>query len=50
MESMEVKQSLILEEVSPTIEIPEEVDKSLEEYKGVGQDELFEVLPPMKNN
>jgi len=50
VESTEIKQSLILEEVSPTVEIPEEVDKPLEEYKEVGQDKLFEFLPPTKDN
>ena len=35
--------------VSPTAEIPK-VDKSLEEYKRVGHDKLFELLPPMKDN
>ena len=45
----EVAQSLALEESSTTAEITEEIDKSLEEYKGVGQYKLFEVLPSMKD-
>ena len=36
--------------VSPTIEVPKEVDKSLDEYKRVGHDELLEVLPSMEDN
>jgi len=36
VESTEVKHSLVLEEVSLTVESPNEVDKPLEEYKGVG--------------
>ena len=43
-------QRIALEEVSPTIEVPEEVDKSLDEYRGVGHDELLEVLPSMEDN
>ena len=50
MEPKEIKQRLVLEEVFPTAEIPEKVDKSLKESKEVVHDKLFEVLPPMKNN
>jgi len=43
-------QRIALEEVSPTIEVPEEVNKSLDEYRGVGHDKLLEVLPSMEDN
>ena len=43
VEPMEVEQGIALKEVSPNTEIPKEVDKSLDEYKEVGYDELFEV-------
>jgi len=46
----EIKKSLILQEVSPIVEIPEDVDKPLEEYKEVRQDKFFEDLPPIKND
>jgi len=46
----EVKQDITLEEVSTANEIPEKVDTSLEDCKGVGPDELREVLPYMKDN
>jgi len=44
----EVEQDIALE-VSPTTEIPKEVDKSLDECKKVGHDKLFEVSPPMED-
>ena len=50
VEPKEVEQNITLKGVSPTVEVPEEVDKSLEEYKGVEHDELLEVLPSMKDN
>jgi len=43
VEPKEVEQVIALKEVSPNTEIPKEVDKSLDEYKEVGYDELFEV-------
>ena len=43
MESKEVEQGIALDEVSPTAEIPKEVDKSLDDCKEVGHDELFEI-------
>ena len=49
MESKKIKQSLALEEVSTIAEIPEEVEKSQKECKGVGYDKL-EVLPSMEDN
>jgi len=49
-ELKEIKQSLILEKVFPTAEIPKKVDKSLEEYKRVEYNKFFEVLPSMKDN
>jgi len=48
-EPKEVELGIILEEVSTTAEVPKEVDKSLEEYKGVKHDKLFEVLPPVED-
>jgi len=50
MELKEIKQSLTLEEVFPTTEILEEIDKSLEEYKRVGYNKFLEILPSMKDN
>ena len=50
MEPKEVEHNIILEEVSTTDEIPEEVDTSREEWKGVGHDKVLEILPPMKDN
>ena len=49
MEPKEVEQGIALEEGSPTTEISEEVDKSLDECKEVGHDKLFEVSPPVKD-
>jgi len=49
VESKEIKQSLPLEEVSPTIEIPEKTDQSLEESKRVMHNKFLETLPPMKD-
>ena len=46
----EVEQGIILEEVSITTEIPEEVDKSLEECNGVVQGKLLKILPPINDN
>jgi len=43
VEPKEVEQGIALKEVSPTSEIPEKVDKSLGESKGVDNDKLFEV-------
>ena len=37
-----------LEEISPTAEIFEEMDQSLEEYKGVVNDKFVNILPPMR--
>jgi len=50
MEPKEIKQSLVLEEVFPTAEVFEELDKSLKKYKRVGHDKLFEILPLLKDN
>jgi len=49
VEPKEIKQGVVLEEVSTTAEIFEEVDESQEECKGVGINK-FEVLPSMKDN
>jgi len=49
VESKKIKQGVALEEVSRTVKIPEEIDKSQEEYKGVGINKL-EVLPSMEDN
>ena len=35
---------------SLTVEVPKEVNKSLDEYKGVGHDELLEILSSMEDN
>jgi len=40
VEPKKIKQNLVLEEVSPTAEIPKEVDKSLEESKEVVRDKF----------
>ena len=45
-----VKQEIVLEEVSPIAAIPEEVDKSLEEFKKVVHGELMEVFSLMEDN
>ena len=50
MKPKEIKRSRALDEVSTIDEVPEEVDGALEEYKGVGHNKLFEVLPYMKDN
>ena len=49
VEPKEIKQGVTVEEVLTTNEIPEEVDKSQEERKGVGINKL-EVLPFMEDN
>ena len=49
MESKEIKQSFSLEEVSPTAEISEEIDQSLEEYKRVVLDKLVDISLPMRD-
>jgi len=49
VESSEIEQSLSLEEVSPTAEISEEIDQSLEECNGVVHDKLLKILPLMRN-
>jgi len=43
-----IKQSIALEEVSPTTEISEKIEPSLEEFKEV-HDKLTEGLPPMRD-
>ena len=48
MESEEIEKTLVLEKISPTAEISEEMDQSMEEYKGVIHDKLVNILPPMR--
>ena len=50
VEPKKVEQSIALEEVSPTDEIFEEKNQSLEECNRVVHDKLLEILPPMKDN
>ena len=49
VEPKEIKKGIALEEVSPITEIPKEVNKSLDECKEVGHDELFEVSPTVED-
>jgi len=49
VESTEIKRRIVLEEVSTTGKIPEEIDKSLDECNEVGHDKLLEVLPPVED-
>ena len=44
MESKKIKQNLTLEEIILPAEVPEELDKSLDEYKGVVYDKLVDIL------
>jgi len=46
----EVEHGIVLEGVSPTVKVPEEIDKLPDEDKGVGHDNLLDVLPPMEDN
>ena len=46
MESDEIEKKSSLEEISPTAQIPEEINQSLEEYKGAVHDKLVDILAP----
>jgi len=45
----EVKQDIILEDISPIIEVLKEVDKSLEEFKEVVYDNFVDILPLIRD-
>ena len=49
VEPNKIKQSITLEEVSPTTEILEKIELALEEFKEVVHDELTEELSPMRD-
>jgi len=49
VEPKEIKQGITLEGVSPTVEIPEKIEPSLEEFKEAVHEKLTEGLPPMKD-
>ena len=49
MESKKIKQSLTLEEVSPTAKIFEKLEPSLKKYKRVVHDKFLEILPPTRD-
>ena len=48
VKSEKIEQTPVLEEISPTSEISEEMDQSLKGYKGVVHDKLVGILPPMR--
>jgi len=48
VEPKEVKQGIILEEISPIAEVLKAVDKSLEEFKEVVHDKSVCILPPIR--
>ena len=49
MRPKEVKQDIILEDISPIIEVLKEVDKSLEEFKEVVYDNFVDILPLIRD-
>jgi len=46
VEPKEVKEGIVLEEISPIVEVLREVDKSLEEFKEIIHDKFVDILPP----
>ena len=49
VEPKNIKQGIALEEVPSTVEIPEEIDLSLEGSKGIVHDKRLETLAPMED-